>query len=68
MHSALEHADPLTTEGKEIHIIPIPDGPLNMAWSPDSAWIVVGNKANHFAIVDAQAGTQVKTHKESDEV
>lgn len=56
------------TEGKEIHTIPIPEHPLNMAWSPDGQWIVVANKFNVFTIISAAQGSVHNSHKELDEV
>lgn len=58
----------VSTEGKAIHTIAVPDGPLNMAWSPDGIWIVVANKVNVFTIISAAQGSIHNTHKETDEV
>lgn len=54
-------------QGKAISTVPVPDSPLNVTWSPDAQYIVVGNKVNILTIINAEAGTVFRSHKEAEE-
>lgn len=54
-------------QGKAATTVEVPDSPLNVTWSPDARYIVVGNKFNLLSIVDAESGNVVRSHKELEE-
>merc|ERR1719487_944750 len=41
---------------------------INMAWSRDGHYLVVGNKSDHLLVLDARTGKQLKKHKYSCEI
>lgn len=54
-------------QGKAEVTVQVPDGPLNIVWSPDAQHIVVGNKANLLTVILPESGTVFKSHKEAEE-
>lgn len=43
-------------------------GNLNMAWSPDGNYVVVGNKSDNVFVIDVRSGHQVAKRKFAYEV